>query len=96
MISFCFPVLLLVDIIKTILITILTNQKTVSIQVYASSSIPGAYGYNPVLTLPLPALAGNAVLVWYSNAVGVSYDRGDQPRTTVPLSWAYQSPDLVF
>jgi hypothetical protein len=76
MISFCFPVLLLVDIIKTILITILTNQKTVSIWVYASSLIPSAYGYNSVLTLPLPALAGNAVPVWYSNGIGVSYDEG--------------------
>ena len=31
-----------------------------------SSTIPGAYGHNPVLMLPLPDLAGNAVLVWYS------------------------------
>ncbi len=28
--------------------------------------MPGAYGYNPVSMLPLPDLAGNAVLVWYS------------------------------
>jgi hypothetical protein len=42
------------------------KYKTSSILVYASSTTPGAYGYNPVLMLPLPNLAGNAVLVWYS------------------------------
>jgi hypothetical protein len=41
------------------------------------------------LALPLPALAGYAVLVLYSSALAVTYDKGDQPHITVLLSWAY-------
>jgi hypothetical protein len=55
----------------------------------ASSTIPGTYGYNRILLLPLPDLTGSAVLVLYSSALGVSYNKGDQPYIMVLLSWAY-------
>ena len=64
MFSFLIPVFLLVN--YYIYFNNISTCKTSSIQVYASSTILGAYGYNPVLMLPLLDLAGNAVLVWYS------------------------------
>jgi hypothetical protein len=43
-----------------------TNARQVLFNYTLVVTTPDAYGYNPVLILPLPDLAGNAVLVWYS------------------------------
>ncbi len=81
--SFLIPVFLLVNF-NFYFNNISTNARQVLfryslvVQYLAPTAI-----YNPVLMLPLPDLAGNAVLVWYS--MPKAYP---QPLTTVLLSWA--------
>ncbi len=66
--SFLIPAFLLVNC-YIYFNNISTNARQVLFRytlVLVVQHLAGAYGYNPVLILPLPDLAGNAVLVWYS------------------------------